>query len=207
MALSSTSRDWATLALGVGALCLLIALRDVSDETFGSSSGGLSGVISIWLFHIFGHWGPRVALITAGVLFVAESFWFASLAREEERPSDATLEPACADQRSGTKTFALLSWTLILLVFSLLAFIVVGPLLRNPTIDGVLSYLRERYSLPATTLTIIFVLGFRLRLLWKEFRETGDPSRLLRILMYLVLAIFIFTFFLLSSWEAIFWTA
>src|SRR4030095_7000286 len=149
MAISTTVRAKATLMLLVGASCLLIAFWDLSDQAFGSSrAGGLTREISVWLFHTFGHWGPRVALIAIGALSVAGSFWLASLAREDEAPSD-----------SGTRRSAVLSWTLVLLVFSLLAFIVVGPLLRNPTIDGVLSSWRERDYTPATALTIAIGSG------------------------------------------------
>ena len=206
MALSTTVRGWATLTLAAGASSLLIALWDVSNQSFGSYKRPAfpREYVSAWLFDTFGHWGPRVLLMALGVLLVALSFRFASLAREEDGPSNTTSEHACVDQRSGTKRFAVLSWTLILLGLSLLACLVLGPLLRNPAIDGVLSSWRERYSLPATSLTAVFVLGFYLQLQWRELRETGDPWRLPRMLMWLVFAIIFFIFFLLSSWEAIF---
>src|ERR687896_2363162 len=130
MALLTRRRGRATFMLAFGAWFVLLALWDISDQTFGSSkSAGLFGRhvdhVSGWLFDTFGHWGPRVVLIAIGIVLVAVSFWLASVARESE----------AEDQRSGTRTFAVLTWTLVLLVLSLLAFIVVGPLLRNPTID------------------------------------------------------------------------
>ena len=201
MALLTKDRGRATLALAVGGSCLLFALWEVSDQSFGSSKsrGGLFGrfvdLAPAWLFDTFGHWGPRVVLIAIGILFVAGSFRLASAARENEAD----------EQRSGTKRSAVLSWTLVLLVLSLLAFIVVGPLLRNPTIDGVLSYWRESYY-PALTafLALIFVLGLQLRWHWEDFRETGDPWSLLRPAAYLMAAIIVVLFF---SWKAIFGTA
>jgi hypothetical protein len=108
------------------------------------------------------------------------------------------------DERSGTKRLAVLSWTLILLVLSLLAFIVAGPLLRNPTIDGVLSYWREWYYAPAAFLALIFAIGLSLRWNLEDFRERGDPWSLLRPLTYLVFAIIVVVFF---SWKAILGTA
>ena len=204
----STLRHRATVTLALGGVCLLIALWDLSDQTFGASSrGALSGMISIWLFHTFGHWGPRLALIMIGVLFVALAFWLASLARRDEESSDTTSANARADQPSGTSIFGILSWTLVLLVFSLLAFVVVGPLLRNPTIDGVLSHWRERYYTPAATVPTMLVLGLCVRLQWAEFHETGDPWELVRMLMLLVFAIILLIFLLVLSWEAIFGTA
>ena len=171
---------------------MLVALWDVSEQTFGSSSGGaLSWIASIWLFNTFGHWGPRLALITIGILFMALSFRLASLARDDEAPSE-------------TRLFAVLSWTLVLLVLSLLAFIALGPLFRNPAIDSVLSHWREKYYAPATGLTITSLLGLCSRLNWMEFRETGEPSKVLVMLMFLVLTIILFIVLLLSSWEAIF---
>lgn len=180
-----------TLALALGASCLLFAFWDVSDETFGASSGGALGAASAGLFHLFGHWGPRGALIAFGLLNVALSLWFAAQAREH----------AWSDELRGTRTFAVLSWTLVVLVLSLLAFIVVGPLLHEPAIDGVVAYWQERYYRPVTTFTALFVLSLVLRVTWKEFRETGDPWQLLRALMYLTLAVSLITVFV---WEAVF---
>jgi hypothetical protein len=181
----------------VGASSLLVALWDLSDQTFGSTrAGGLTRDVFVWLFDTFGHWGPRVALIALGVSSVAFSFWLASLEREDEAAS-----------KSGTKRFAVLSWTLILLVLLLLIFIVVGPLLRNAAVDSVLSQWRERYSLLATGLTFVFVCGFWLRVDWKKFRETGDPWELLwllRPLIYVVIAISLLIFSLLFSLKAVF---
>jgi hypothetical protein len=177
---------------------VLFALWDVSDQSFGKSRGGLFGHFvdhaPAWLFDTFGHWGPRIVLIAIGLLMVAASFWLASVA----------IENGTDDQRSGTKRFAGLSWTLILLVLSLLAFIVVGPLLRNPTIDDVLAYWREWYYAPAAFLALIFAIGLTLRWNWEDFREKGDPWNLLRPLTYLVIAIIVVLFL---SWKAIFGTA
>lgn len=175
---------------------MLLALWDVADPSFGSSKsrggpgGLLIGYVSAWLFDTFGHWGPRVALIAIGTLFVGASLWLASAARQDEGPSDIT--------------FSVLSWTLILLVSSLLIFIVVGPLLRNPTVDGVLSHWREWYYAPTVFLAFVFALGLGLRWTWQDYRETGDPWNLLRVLFYLVFAIIFFICFLLISGQAIF---
>lgn len=175
---------------------MLLALWDVADPSFGSSKprGALVGLlvdhVSVWLFDTFGHWGPRVALIAIGALFMAASFRLASAAREDEGPSDTTV--------------AVLSWTLILLVSSLLIFIVVGPLLRNPTVDGVLSYWRERYYAPTIFLALVLALGLGVRWIWQDYRETGDPWNLLRIVFYLVFAIIFFICFLLVSGHTIF---
>jgi hypothetical protein len=198
MALLTKLRGRATLALAVGASYLLFALWDVSDQSFGNSRGGLFGrfvdLAPAWVFDTFGHWVPRVVLIAIGILMVAGSFWLVSV----------TGENGTGDERSGTQRFAVLPWTLILLVLSLLAFIVVGPLLRNPTIDGVLSYWREWYYAPAAFLALIFVIGLTLQWNLEDFRERGDPWSLLRPLTYLVVAIVAVVFF---SWKAISGTA
>ena len=191
MAISTTVRGWDTLTLLYGASCLLFALWDLSDEAFGATRGGALGAASAGLFHLFGHWGPRVTLIAIGLVFVASSFRLAALAKEQA----GSVEP------QGTTTFALLSWTLVVLVLSLLAFIVVGPLLHKPAIDGVVAYWQERYYRPVTTFTAVFVLGLVLRLTWREFRATGDPWQLVRVLMYLMLAISLIA---VSMWEAVF---
>jgi cytochrome bd-type quinol oxidase subunit 2 len=185
------------MALAVGASCLLFALWDLSDQSFGSSRsrgglfGGFAELSPAWLFDAFGHWGPRVVLIAMGIVFTAGSFWLASLARENDGD----------DQRSGTKRSAILSWTLILLVLLLLAFIVVGPLFRSPTIDRALSYWHQSY-LPALTafLALTVVIGLTLRWNWEDFRETGDPWNLLRPAFYLMAVIVVVVFL---SWEAI----
>ena len=104
------------------------------------------------------------------------------------------------DQGNGTTRFALLSWTLVLLVLSLLTLIVAGPLLRNPAIDDLLSYWREHYYGPATLLACMVALGIGLRLDWQDFRETGDPGTLVRLLAYLAGAIFVLLFL---PWKAI----
>lgn len=191
MALLTTARGSAALMLGVGASFLVVALWDVSNERFGFYRRPLlpREYVSAWLFDAFGHWGPRAVLITIGVLGVAFSFWLAARAEADERPSNS-----------------ILSWTLILLVLSLLAFIVAGPLLGDPRIDGVLSHWRERYYAPATALAATVVLGFLFRWRWKLFRETGDLYELGWTLMYLVFVTGSFIFFLLWSWKAIFGT-
>jgi hypothetical protein len=201
MALLTKDRGRATLALAFGASCLLFALWDVSDQSFGSSKsrGGLFGrfvdLAPAWLFDTFGHWGPRVVLIAIGILLVAGSFWLARVARENEAD----------EQRSGKKTFAVLSWMVVLLVLLLLAFIVLGPLLRNPTIDGVLSRWSESsYPLLTAFLALVFLIGLQLRWHWEDFHETGDPLSLLRPAAYLMGAIIVVLFF---SWKAIFGTA
>lgn len=191
MSTSTTVRGWDTLALLFGASCLLFALWDLSDEAFGASRVGALGAASAGLFHLFGHWGPRVTLIAIGLVFVASSFRLSALAKEQ----------AGSGEPHGTATFAVLSWTLVVLVLSLLAFIVVGPLLHKPAIDGVVAYWQERYYRPVTTFTTVFVLGLVVRLIWKEFRETGDPWHLLRVLMYLTLAISLIA---VLVWEAVF---
>lgn len=87
--------------------------------------------------------------------------------------------------RQSTPRFAVLSRTLILLVFSVLALFVVGPALRIPAIDGVLSYWHERY-LPVAIVALVSASGLFGWWRWRDFRETGDPWHLLRPLMYLV---------------------
>jgi hypothetical protein len=153
--------------------------------------GDLVGPVSAWLFNLFGHWGPRIVLIAIGTLFAAGSFWLARRARENE--GDA--------QRSETLRFPVLSWALILLVLSLVTFIIVGPHLRDPTIDGVLSYWWAS-PYPALTAFLLFVsvIGVQLRWNLEDFRETGAPLSLLRPATYLIGAVVIVLFF---SWKAI----
>jgi hypothetical protein len=200
-----------TLTLACGASLVVLALWDVSDQSFGSSEprGGPIGLLidhlSVWLFDTFGHRGPRVALVGIGIAFVAASFWLASPAREIRGPWDTKFsDPRTGEHAGGTRKSAILSWTLVLLVLSLLAFVVVGPLLGNPTIDRVLSYWHESYY-PALTsfLALIVVIGLSLRWNWEEFRETGDPWSLLRPAFY-SMAVIIVVIFL--SWKAIFGT-
>src|SRR5687767_3521010 len=94
MAPFTKERGRATLTLASGASFMVLALWDVSDQSFGSSKprGGPVGLLidhfSVWLFDAFGHWGPRVALMGIGILFAAASFWLASVARETKGPSD-----------------------------------------------------------------------------------------------------------------------
>lgn len=89
MARLTNIRSGATFTLAFGACCLLLALWDLSDQKFGSTwPGGLTGPISAWLFDMFGHWGPRVALVVFGVFLVALSFWLASVARKNDVPSN-----------------------------------------------------------------------------------------------------------------------
>ena len=174
---------------------MLIAFWDVSDTTFGSSGRpSLSGRVSRWLFDAFGHWGPRVVLIAIGTLFIVGSFWLVSLPRATE----------AVELRSRTARSAV-SWALVLLVLSLLAFIVLGPHLGNPTIDGLLSHWwQSPYPLVTISLVFLFLLGLQFQWDWEDFRETNDRSNLLRPAMYVLGAIIVVLFFL---WKAIFPTA
>jgi hypothetical protein len=181
--------------LAFGAWFVLLALWDLSDQSFGSSLkwaslfvGPVVDHVSGSLFDTFGHWGPRGILIVIGILLVATSFPL--VAGEKEHKTD--------HQPSHTKTFAVLSWTLVILVLSLLALIVVGPLLRNPAIDDVLSYWREWYYAPAAFLTLIFTLVLTLRWNLEAFGESGDPWWLMRPSAYLLIAIIVVVFL---SWK------
>ena len=169
---------------------MLIALWDVSDQTFGSSKrANVVDSVSRWLFDAFGHWGPRLVLIAVGTLLLAWSFWLVSLPRADE----------ALEQPSGTAR-SVLSWALVLLV-SLLAFALLAPRLRNPTLDGLLSdWWQSPYPLLTISVALLLVLGMQLRWHWEDFRETGDPWNLLRPATYAVLAIIVVLFFL---WRAI----
>jgi|SRR5688572_3521054 hypothetical protein len=182
MALLTKVRGEATFVLAVGASCLLVALWDVSDQTFGSSWSRdryLIRAFFAWLFDTFGHWGLRVPLMAFGVFLVASSFRVASVAREKEEPSNES------------RTLNILSWVLIVLVLSFLLFIVVGPLLQDPRIDDTIDHWREKYFSAAAFVTIALAWLYSLWLNWQRYRETGDPYHLLRIVLYTVLAIVI----------------
>lgn len=182
MALLTKDRGRATFTLAVGASCLLVALWDVSDQTFGSSLSQdryLIRAFFAWLFDMFGHWGLRVPLMAIGVFFVAMSFRLAWVARENEGPS---LE---------SRTLNILLWVLIVLVLSLLLFVVVGPLLQNREIDDTIDHWREKYFSAAAFVTIALFFLYSLWLSWQSYQETGDPYQLLRIAFYAVTAIVI----------------
>lgn len=202
MALLRKVRGLPTLMLAAGASCFLVALWDVSDQTFGSNAPGIFRGISTWSLDTFGHWGPRALLMALGVLLVLSSFRRASVARENDVPSGTASQHAGIDDRRSRTTRFTLLWTPILLVFSLLAFIVVGPLLRNPTIDDVLSYWRERYYALAAFITFLVLLSFVFWYDWKHVRETGDLFSFqgMRILIYVAAAVAL----ALVSWWTIF---
>jgi hypothetical protein len=147
--------------------------------------------------------GPGVALIAIGSVVRGLVLWMSGRAESTPRPHRSRGSAWTSNMdapRRGTKIFEVLSWTLIVLIVSLSAFFVLGPLLRNPTVDAILSYWHERY-LPATILALTFALGIVFRWVWRDFRETHDPWTLLRLSAYLLFAIVLLVFL---SWQMIF---
>lgn len=87
------------------------------------------------------------------------------------------------------KVIEIASWVLIVSILALLGFVSFGPFLHHPRVDGIIEDWRNNYF-PAVTLAMFgFAWLFQFRTKWREFRKTGDPYRLFRILVYGAVAI------------------
>lgn len=185
------------MALAAGAACFLYALWDLSDASFGSAKSGsrpfgdLVYFLPAWLYAAFGHWGPRILVMALGAILVIGSFWLSSVVQADE-----------AEERQAGRTRSdVVAWTLLALVFAVLAFLVVGPSLRIPAVDRALAYWQEsHYPAIVTFAALVFGLGVQSWWRWLDFRESGDPWDLLRPAIYVVSALAVVLFF---SWRAI----
>ena len=81
------------------------------------------------------------------------------------------------------------SWVLIVAILALLAFVSFGPFLHDPWVDGIIEDWRSNYFPAVTFATFGFAWLLQFWTRWLEFRKTGDPYRLFRILVYGAFAI------------------
>jgi hypothetical protein len=99
------------------------------------------------------------------------------------------------------KALTILSWGLIVLVFALLIFIVVGPQLRNPVVDQIIESWRKDYLALASWGTLVFVSALRLRANWRKCREDGDLTALIWVFIFGVNIVLLSGISVLYAWQ------
>lgn len=99
----------------------------------------------------------------------------------------------------GKRLWPILVWILIATLFGVLAFVVIGPLAKNPSIDKILSTWREKYFTAVSFIAIVCAVGLTLRWDWIRYRETNDHWCLMRIVFYALGTLIVGGYF---SWKA-----